>query len=65
MKSSVFLLQGNGSGLTALAAHQAVAGHSDPRTTRLYDRRQKRVTLNLWNASRIWTIGDEDLYSAR
>lgn len=26
---------------------QFLAGHSDPRTTRLYDRRQKRVTRNL------------------
>jgi site-specific recombinase XerD len=26
---------------------QYLAGHSDPRTTRLYDRRQKRVTRNL------------------
>jgi integrase/recombinase XerD len=26
---------------------QYLAGHADPRTTRLYDRRQKRVTRNL------------------
>jgi site-specific recombinase XerD len=26
---------------------QYLAGHSDPRTTRLYDRRQKKVTKNL------------------
>ena len=26
---------------------QVLAGHSDPRTTRLYDRRQKRVTRNI------------------
>jgi len=26
---------------------QQLAGHSDPRTTRLYDRRQKRVTRNI------------------
>jgi site-specific recombinase XerD len=26
---------------------QHLAGHADPRTTRLYDRRQKRVTRNL------------------
>jgi integrase/recombinase XerD len=25
---------------------QHLAGHADPRTTRLYDRRQKRVTRN-------------------
>ena len=26
---------------------QYLAGHSDPRTTRLYDRRQKKVTRNV------------------
>ena len=26
---------------------QSLAGHSDPRTTRLYDRRQKRITRNI------------------
>ena len=26
---------------------QYLAGHADPRTTRLYDRRQKRVTRNV------------------
>jgi len=26
---------------------QQLAGHSDPRTTRLYDRRQRRVTRNI------------------
>jgi site-specific recombinase XerD len=26
---------------------QHLAGHSDPRTTRLYDRRQRRVTRNI------------------
>jgi site-specific recombinase XerD len=26
---------------------QHLAGHADPRTTRLYDRRQKRVTRNI------------------
>lgn len=26
---------------------QYLAGHADPRTTRLYDRRQKRVTRNI------------------
>ena len=26
---------------------QQFAGHGDPRTTRLYDRRQKTITLNL------------------
>ena len=26
---------------------QYLAGHSDPRTTRLYDRRQKKVTRNI------------------
>jgi site-specific recombinase XerD len=26
---------------------QFLAGHADPRTTRLYDRRQKRVTRNI------------------
>jgi hypothetical protein len=26
---------------------QFLAGHSDPRTTRLYDRRQQKVTRNL------------------
>ena len=26
---------------------QQLAGHADPRTTRLYDRRQRRVTRNI------------------
>jgi len=26
---------------------QALAGHADPRTTRLYDRRQRKVTRNI------------------
>jgi hypothetical protein len=26
---------------------QYLAGHADPRTTRLYDRRQRRVTRNI------------------
>jgi site-specific recombinase XerD len=26
---------------------QHLAGHSDPRTTRLYDRRRKKVTRNI------------------
>jgi integrase/recombinase XerD len=26
---------------------QYLAGHADPRTTRLYDRRQKQVTRNI------------------
>ena len=26
---------------------QQLAGHADPRTTRLYDRRQKKVTRNI------------------
>ena len=26
---------------------QYLAGHADPRTTRLYDRRQKKVTRNI------------------
>jgi site-specific recombinase XerD len=26
---------------------QHLAGHADPRTTRLYDRRQRRVTRNI------------------
>jgi len=26
---------------------QYLAGHADPRTTRLYDRRQKQVTCNI------------------
>jgi integrase/recombinase XerD len=26
---------------------QFLAGHADPRTTRLYDRRQKKITRNL------------------
>jgi site-specific recombinase XerD len=30
-----------------LAEVQFLAGHADPRTTRLYDRRQKRVTRNI------------------
>jgi site-specific recombinase XerD len=30
-----------------LADVQYLAGHSDPRTTRLYDRRQQRVTRNI------------------
>jgi site-specific recombinase XerD len=30
-----------------LADVQCLAGHADPRTTRLYDRRQKRVTRNI------------------
>jgi integrase/recombinase XerD len=30
-----------------LEAVQYLAGHSDPRTTRLYDRRQQRVTRNI------------------
>lgn len=31
----------------SLEEAQHLAGHADPRTTRLYDRRQKRVTRNL------------------
>jgi site-specific recombinase XerD len=31
----------------ALEDVQYLAGHADPRTTRLYDRRQKRVTRNI------------------
>jgi len=31
----------------ALEDVQYLAGHADPRTTRLYDRRQRRVTRNL------------------
>jgi site-specific recombinase XerD len=31
----------------ALEDVQHLAGHSDPRTTRLYDRRQRRVTRNI------------------
>jgi integrase/recombinase XerD len=31
----------------ALEDVQYLAGHSDPRTTRLYDRRQKKVTRNI------------------
>jgi site-specific recombinase XerD len=30
-----------------LADVQYLAGHADPRTTRLYDRRQRRVTRNI------------------
>ena len=30
-----------------LAEVQHLAGHADPRTTRLYDRRQRRVTRNI------------------
>jgi site-specific recombinase XerD len=30
-----------------LAEVQYLLGHSDPRTTRLYDRRDKKVTRNL------------------
>ncbi len=30
-----------------LSRVQYLAGHADPRTTRFYDRRQKRVTRNL------------------
>jgi hypothetical protein len=26
---------------------QRLAGHADPRTTRLYDRRQKKITRNI------------------
>ena len=26
---------------------QHLAGHADPRTTRLYDRRQKKITRNI------------------
>jgi integrase/recombinase XerD len=26
---------------------QQLAGHADPRTTRLYDRRQKKITRNI------------------
>ena len=31
----------------ALEDVQLLAGHVDPRTTRLYDRRQRRVTRNI------------------
>jgi site-specific recombinase XerD len=31
----------------ALEDVQRLAGHSDPRTTRLYDRRQKKITRNI------------------
>jgi site-specific recombinase XerD len=31
---------------------QRLAGHADPRTTRLYDRRQRKITRNI--VERIW-----------
>jgi integrase/recombinase XerD len=31
----------------ALEDVQRLVGHSDPRTTRLYDRRQKKITRNI------------------
>jgi len=33
---------------------QYLAGHSSPRTTRLYDRRQKKITRNIVKRISIW-----------
>jgi integrase/recombinase XerD len=41
----------------ALEDVQYLAGHADPRTTRLYDRRQRRVTRNL--VERLSNLADE------
>jgi integrase/recombinase XerD len=41
-RSSILLEQG-----VPLEDVQRLAGHADPRTTRLYDRRQKKITRNI------------------
>jgi hypothetical protein len=50
------------SGSVPDARHQSslflgeLAGHADPRTTRLYDRRQKKITRNISSGFRFETL---------
>ena len=45
--SRCFFARGSLAALAPLEDVQRHAGHADPRTTRLYDRRHKRVTRNI------------------